>query len=117
MHPVVSTLRPSPRTPWANARVTYFSRGKNKQSLDAIEKAAFFVTLDDTQQRYDAGSPVASLTSYAKSLLHGQCFDRYALLLLSICPASQRPLVCPSVRSTQMVWYLILLLLPVFKGV
>ena len=75
------------RTPWANARDTYFSRGKNKQSLDAIEKAAFFVTLDDTQQRYDASSPVASLTSYAKSLLHGQCFDRYALVLLGFCPS------------------------------
>ena len=84
MHPVVPTLHPlPPRTPWANARDTYFSRGKNKQSLDAIEKAAFFVTLDDTQQRYDASSPVASLTSYAKSLLHGQCSDRYAFILLS----------------------------------
>lgn len=65
------------RTPWANARNTYFSRGKNKQSLDAIEKAAFFVTLDDTEQRYDAQNPVKSLDSYAKSLLHGKCYDRW----------------------------------------
>lgn len=68
----------SHRTPWANARDTYFSRGKNKQSLDAIEKAAFFVTLDDTEQRYDTKNPVVSLDSYAKSLLHGKCYDRYA---------------------------------------
>lgn len=65
------------RTPWANARDTYFSRGKNKQSLDAIEKAAFFVTLDDTEQRYDTNNPVTSLDSYAKSLLHGKCYDRW----------------------------------------
>uniref|UniRef100_H3CYN5 carnitine O-palmitoyltransferase n=1 Tax=Tetraodon nigroviridis TaxID=99883 RepID=H3CYN5_TETNG len=65
------------RTPWANARDTYFSRGKNKQALDAIEKAAFFVTLDDTEQRYDTNNPVVSLDSYAKCLLHGKCYDRW----------------------------------------
>lgn len=65
------------RTPWAKARETYFSRGKNKQSLDAVEKAAFFVTLDDTEQRYDESNPVKSLRSYAKSLLHGKCYDRW----------------------------------------
>lgn len=64
------------RTPWAKAREAYFSRGKNKQSLDAIEKAAFFVTLDDTEQRYEEDNPVKSLDSYAKSLLHGKCYDR-----------------------------------------
>uniref|UniRef100_A0A8C6UP83 Carnitine palmitoyltransferase 1Ab (liver) n=1 Tax=Neogobius melanostomus TaxID=47308 RepID=A0A8C6UP83_9GOBI len=65
------------RTPWAKARELYFGRGKNKQSLDAIEKAAFFVTLDDTEQRYDTNNPVKSLDSYAKSLLHGHCYDRW----------------------------------------
>ncbi|CAL8260572.1 unnamed protein product [Merluccius merluccius] len=73
----LAALTAGARTPWANARDTYFSRGKNKQSLDAIEKAAFFVTLDDTQQRFDASHPVTSLDSYAKSLLHGQCYDRW----------------------------------------
>lgn len=66
------------RTPWANARNAYFSRGKNKVSLDAIEKAAFVVTLDDTEQRFDANNPVKSLDSYAKCLLHGKCYDRYS---------------------------------------
>uniref|UniRef100_A0A671XUW0 Carnitine palmitoyltransferase 1A n=1 Tax=Sparus aurata TaxID=8175 RepID=A0A671XUW0_SPAAU len=65
------------RTPWAKARETFFSRGKNKQALDAIEKAAFCVTLDDTEQRYDENNPVKSLDSYAKSLLHGKCYDRW----------------------------------------
>ncbi|XP_038561262.1 carnitine O-palmitoyltransferase 1, liver isoform isoform X1 [Micropterus salmoides] len=73
----LAALTAGDRTPWANARETYFSRGKNKQSLDAIEKAAFFVTLDDTEQYYDADNPVKSLDSYAKSLLHGNCYDRW----------------------------------------
>ncbi|XP_046907741.1 carnitine O-palmitoyltransferase 1, liver isoform isoform X2 [Hypomesus transpacificus] len=73
----LAALTAGERTPWANARDTYFSRGKNKQSLDTIEKAAFFVTLDDTDQRYDTENPVTSLTTYAKSLLHGKCYDRW----------------------------------------
>uniref|UniRef100_A0A669F3Q4 Carnitine palmitoyltransferase 1A n=1 Tax=Oreochromis niloticus TaxID=8128 RepID=A0A669F3Q4_ORENI len=64
-------------TPWAKARESFFSRGKNKQSLDAVEKAAFFLTLDDTEQRYDTKNPVKSLDIYAKSLLHGKCYDRW----------------------------------------
>uniref|UniRef100_A0A9J8BBJ0 Carnitine palmitoyltransferase 1Ab (liver) n=2 Tax=Cyprinus carpio TaxID=7962 RepID=A0A9J8BBJ0_CYPCA len=63
--------------PWAKARSQFFSRGKNKQSLDAVEKAAFFVTLDDTEQRYDPENSVRSLDSYGKSLLHGKCYDRW----------------------------------------
>uniref|UniRef100_A0A673BN33 carnitine O-palmitoyltransferase n=1 Tax=Sphaeramia orbicularis TaxID=375764 RepID=A0A673BN33_9TELE len=74
---MLAALTAGDRTPWAKARETYFSRGKNKQSLDAIEKAAFFVTLDDTEQRYDTNNPVKSLDSYAKSLLHGKCYDRW----------------------------------------
>ncbi|XP_062245980.1 carnitine O-palmitoyltransferase 1, liver isoform isoform X1 [Platichthys flesus] len=73
----LAALTAGERTPWANAREAFFSRGKNKQSLDAIEKAAFFVTLDETEQRYDAANPVTSLDSYAKSLLHGNCYDRW----------------------------------------
>uniref|UniRef100_A0A8C7ITL5 carnitine O-palmitoyltransferase n=1 Tax=Oncorhynchus kisutch TaxID=8019 RepID=A0A8C7ITL5_ONCKI len=46
-------------------------------ALDTVEKAAFFVTLDDTEQRYKAEDPVRSLDSYAKSLLHGKCYDRW----------------------------------------
>ncbi|XP_072525384.1 carnitine O-palmitoyltransferase 1, liver isoform isoform X1 [Salminus brasiliensis] len=65
------------RVPWAKARTEFFSKGKNKQALDAVEKAAFFVTLDDTEQHYDANDPVRSLDSYAKSLLHGKCYDRW----------------------------------------
>ncbi|XP_075894248.1 carnitine O-palmitoyltransferase 1, liver isoform isoform X2 [Nelusetta ayraudi] len=73
----LAALTAGDRTPWANARNAYFSRGKNKVSLDAIEKAAFVVTLDDTEQRFDANNPVKSLDSYAKCLLHGKCYDRW----------------------------------------
>uniref|UniRef100_G3VL18 carnitine O-palmitoyltransferase n=1 Tax=Sarcophilus harrisii TaxID=9305 RepID=G3VL18_SARHA len=73
----LAALTAGDRVPWAKARQTYFSRGKNKQSLDAIEKAAFFVTLDDTEQGYNKKDPVTSMDSYAKSLLHGKCYDRW----------------------------------------
>ncbi|XP_029008376.1 carnitine O-palmitoyltransferase 1, liver isoform isoform X2 [Betta splendens] len=73
----LAALTAGDRTPWAKARETYFSRGKNKQSLDAIEKAAFFVTLDDSEQLYDSNNPVKSLDCFAKSLLHGKCYDRW----------------------------------------
>ncbi|XP_072290488.1 carnitine O-palmitoyltransferase 1, liver isoform isoform X1 [Eucyclogobius newberryi] len=73
----LAALTAGDRTPWAKARESYFCRGKNKQSLDLIEKAAFFVTLDDTEQRYDPNNQVKSLDSYAKCLLHGKCYDRW----------------------------------------
>nr|XP_057931244.1 carnitine O-palmitoyltransferase 1, liver isoform isoform X1 [Doryrhamphus excisus]XP_057932440.1 carnitine O-palmitoyltransferase 1, liver isoform-like isoform X1 [Doryrhamphus excisus] len=73
----LAALTAGDRTPWAKSRDAYFSRGKNKQSLDAIEKAAFFVTLDDTEQRFEESNPVKSLDRYAKSLLHGKCYDRW----------------------------------------
>ncbi|KAL4622702.1 carnitine O-palmitoyltransferase 1, liver isoform-like isoform X1 [Arapaima gigas] len=74
---MLAALTAGDRVPWAQARSTYFSKGKNKQSLDLVEKAAFFVTLDDTEQRYEADNPVRSLDRYAKSLLHGKCYDRW----------------------------------------
>ncbi|XP_064817355.1 carnitine O-palmitoyltransferase 1, liver isoform-like, partial [Oncorhynchus masou masou] len=65
------------RVPWAEARELYLRQGRNQQALDTVEKAAFFVTLDDTEQRYKADDPIRSLDSYAKSLLHGKCYDRW----------------------------------------
>lgn len=73
----LAALTAGDRIPWAKCRQAYFARGKNKQSLDAVEKAAFFVTLDETEQGYRKEDPEASLDSYAKSLLHGQCYDRW----------------------------------------
>ncbi|XP_064143699.1 carnitine O-palmitoyltransferase 1, liver isoform [Loxodonta africana] len=73
----LAALTAGERVPWAKCRQTYFARGKNKQSLDAVEKAAFFVTLDETEQGYKKEDPDMSMDSYAKSLLHGKCFDRW----------------------------------------
>ncbi|XP_057691806.1 carnitine O-palmitoyltransferase 1, liver isoform isoform X1 [Corythoichthys intestinalis] len=73
----LAALTAGDRGPWARCRRDRFARGKNKQSLDAVEKAAFFVTLDETEQRFRESDPVGSLDSYAKSLLHGKCYDRW----------------------------------------
>ncbi|XP_069037892.1 carnitine O-palmitoyltransferase 1, liver isoform isoform X1 [Lepisosteus oculatus] len=73
----LAALTAGDRVPWASARQAYFSKGKNKQALDTVEKAAFFMTLDDSEQGFVKESPVDSLSNYAKSLLHGQCYDRW----------------------------------------
>uniref|UniRef100_A0A4W5MRQ3 carnitine O-palmitoyltransferase n=1 Tax=Hucho hucho TaxID=62062 RepID=A0A4W5MRQ3_9TELE len=73
----LAALTAGDRVPWAEAREAYLRQGRNQQALDTVEKAAFFVTLDDTEQRYKADDPVRSLDSYAKSLLHGKCYDRW----------------------------------------
>ncbi|KAM6961423.1 carnitine O-palmitoyltransferase 1, muscle isoform [Aplochiton taeniatus] len=64
------------RVPWARARLKHFRQGVNKASLDAIESSAFFLTLDDEAHGYDPET-VGSLDAYAKSLLHGKCYDRW----------------------------------------
>lgn len=69
------TLTSLSRVPWARARIKYFSQGPNKVSLDAIESAAFFLTLDDEPQGYDPAK-AGSFDSYGKSVLHGKCYDR-----------------------------------------
>ncbi|XP_051572487.1 carnitine O-palmitoyltransferase 1, liver isoform isoform X3 [Myxocyprinus asiaticus] len=65
------------RVPWARVRKQYFSSGVNKQSLDSIEKAAFFVTLDDEEEGMIGEETSMNLDRYAKSLLHGKCYDRW----------------------------------------
>ncbi|XP_032093372.1 carnitine O-palmitoyltransferase 1, brain isoform [Thamnophis elegans] len=65
------------RDAWARARQTYFDSGINKQSLSIIEKAAFFVTLDTSEQGLRGDNPGQALDVYAKSLLHGHCCDRW----------------------------------------
>uniref|UniRef100_A0A4W6G7C6 carnitine O-palmitoyltransferase n=1 Tax=Lates calcarifer TaxID=8187 RepID=A0A4W6G7C6_LATCA len=73
----LGALTAGDRIPWAKARMKYFSSGVNKRSLDCIEKAAFFVALDDDEQGMMGDDPAASLDRYAKSLLHGKCYDRW----------------------------------------
>uniref|UniRef100_A0A9J8BXA7 Carnitine O-palmitoyltransferase n=2 Tax=Cyprinus carpio TaxID=7962 RepID=A0A9J8BXA7_CYPCA len=78
VHPeCICVLNFIPRIPWAQARKEFFSSGVNKRSLDCIEKAAFFVTLDDDEQGMRGDDPAGNLDRYAKSLLHGKCYDRW----------------------------------------
>ncbi|XP_066579830.1 carnitine O-palmitoyltransferase 1, muscle isoform isoform X1 [Amia ocellicauda] len=72
----LAALTAGERIPWAKARAKFFSQGTNKMSLDAIEKAAIFLTLDDETHGYEK-EKLRSLDLYAKSLLHGKCYDRW----------------------------------------
>ncbi|XP_043824790.1 carnitine O-palmitoyltransferase 1, muscle isoform isoform X2 [Dromiciops gliroides] len=72
----LAALTAGGRVQWAEARQAYFSTGKNKASLEAIEKAAFFVTLDEESHGYDPENE-ASLSLYGKALLHGNCYNRW----------------------------------------
>ncbi|XP_065485800.1 carnitine O-palmitoyltransferase 1, muscle isoform [Caloenas nicobarica] len=72
----LAALTAGERVPWAEARARFFSHGKNKISLDAIERAAFFLTLDEEEHGYVPGRE-GCMDAYAKSLLHGHCYDRW----------------------------------------
>uniref|UniRef100_A0A8C8IU49 Carnitine O-palmitoyltransferase 1, muscle isoform n=1 Tax=Oncorhynchus tshawytscha TaxID=74940 RepID=A0A8C8IU49_ONCTS len=72
----LAALTAGNRVPWARARLKYFSQGVNKASLEAIETSAFFLSLDDEVHGYDPDK-LRSLDLYAKSLLHGKCYDRW----------------------------------------
>uniref|UniRef100_A0A8C6V652 carnitine O-palmitoyltransferase n=1 Tax=Neogobius melanostomus TaxID=47308 RepID=A0A8C6V652_9GOBI len=73
----LGALTAGDRVPWHQMRKQYFSSGINKRSLDIIERAAFFVTLDDEEQGMKGDDPAGNLDRYAKSLLHGKCYDRW----------------------------------------
>ncbi|XP_023225083.1 carnitine O-palmitoyltransferase 1, liver isoform-like [Centruroides sculpturatus] len=68
----VGALTTTDRVTWARARKEYFSRGMNKISLDIIEKAAFFVILDE--ESYDIDDPKKG-DVYVKNLLHGKGYN------------------------------------------
>ncbi|XP_054426437.1 carnitine O-palmitoyltransferase 1, muscle isoform [Pteronotus mesoamericanus] len=72
----LAALTAGGRVEWAQARQTFFSSGKNRAALDAIERAAFFVALDEESHCYDPGDE-ASLSLYGKALLHGNCYNRW----------------------------------------
>lgn len=72
----LAALTAGDRVPWAKARTEFFSKGKNKIALDAIEKAAFFVTLDDESHSYDMNNP-SKLNEFSRSMLHGKGYDRW----------------------------------------
>ncbi|CAF3398396.1 unnamed protein product [Rotaria sp. Silwood1] len=85
----LGALTAGERTLWAEARQKYFSTGVNRSSLDAIEKSAFVLILDD--EEYDIGvlqsdRSLSSLNhedmtekfdAYARSILHGKAYNRW----------------------------------------
>ncbi|XP_061420520.1 carnitine O-palmitoyltransferase 1, liver isoform [Lethenteron reissneri] len=73
----LAALTAGDRVPWAKARHAFFRSGVNRASLDAVEQAAFFLTLSDEEQGYRPDDPERSLNDYSKSLLHGKCYDRW----------------------------------------
>lgn len=72
----LAALTAGGRVEWAEARQTFFSSGKNKIALDTIERAAFFVALDEESHCCNPDD-VTNLSLYGKALLHGNCYNRY----------------------------------------
>lgn len=73
---MLGSLTAADRVTWAKARMDHFTRGINKISLDAIEKAAFVVVLEDEEFDFDRNDP-SRLTRYCQLLLHGRGNDRW----------------------------------------
>ncbi|ENN80944.1 hypothetical protein YQE_02649, partial [Dendroctonus ponderosae] len=72
------------RTQWAYVRNKHFAKGVNKASLDAIEKSAFVVVLDDFPYEFDMNDP-SKLDRYGKVLLHGRGYDRWFDKSFTLC--------------------------------
>ncbi|KAJ8937761.1 hypothetical protein NQ318_006624 [Aromia moschata] len=80
----LAALTAGERTHWANSRTTFFNRGVNKTSLDAIEKAAFVVALDDFPYEFDENDP-SKLDGYGRCLLHGNGYNRWFDKSFTLC--------------------------------
>lgn len=84
---MLAALTAGERTAWAVARQEFFFKGVNRQSLDAIEKAAFVVTLDDFPYEFDEEDP-SKLDHYGQILLHGKGYDRWFDKSFTLCIGS-----------------------------
>lgn len=75
---ILPVLTATDRPVWAEARKKYFSDGVNKESLDLVEKAAFFVVLEDDSDfvSYEK-STQEELNKTCKRMLHGKGYDRW----------------------------------------
>ncbi|OQR77398.1 carnitine O-palmitoyltransferase 1, partial [Tropilaelaps mercedesae] len=72
----LGALTATDRRVWAETRSNYFCRGQNKLSLNAIERSAFMVVLDDEEFIYDPNDH-SKMDRYSQLLLHGKGFDRW----------------------------------------
>ncbi|GLV42745.1 withered [Carabus blaptoides fortunei] len=80
----LAALTAGERTHWANTRMSHFIKGTNRTSLDAVEKAAFVVCLDDIPYEFDKEHP-EKLDNYGKILLHGKGYDRWFDKSFTLC--------------------------------
>lgn len=65
---------PPPRDVWAQVRSSLKIQAKD--ALEAVEGAAFFVSLDSEPAGLTREDPAASLDAYARALLAGRGHDR-----------------------------------------
>ncbi|XP_075064553.1 carnitine O-palmitoyltransferase 1, muscle isoform [Mixophyes fleayi] len=72
----LAALTAGDRVSWAQARANFFSHNVNRVSLSSIERGVFFVSLDHEAGGYQEQDK-HSLSVYAKSLLHGNCYNRW----------------------------------------
>ncbi|CAB3383318.1 Hypothetical predicted protein [Cloeon dipterum] len=80
----LASLTAGQRKNWALARHNFFGKGINRTSLDAIEKAAFVVCLDDVEYNFDPNDP-NKLDQYGRTLLHGKGYDRWFDKSFTLC--------------------------------
>ncbi|KAI0209134.1 Carnitine O-palmitoyltransferase 1, liver [Lamellibrachia satsuma] len=72
----LAALTAGDRIRWAKTRSKFFAKGINKNSLAAIEKAAFVLALDEEAQEYDRDDP-SKMDSFGRAMLHGKGYDRW----------------------------------------
>lgn len=77
----LAALTAHDRKSWAIAREQYFSKGINRDNMEAIEKAAFVIFFDekspDLESKDSEDGDINGLTSYCKDLLHGNGYSRW----------------------------------------
>ncbi|XP_076050360.1 carnitine O-palmitoyltransferase whd [Oratosquilla oratoria] len=73
---MLGALTAGERAHWAETRDKYFSSGVNRASLEAIEKAAFVVVLDEESYDYNPDDS-SKLDRFGRSMLHGKGYDRW----------------------------------------
>ncbi|XP_034255804.1 carnitine O-palmitoyltransferase 1, liver isoform isoform X2 [Thrips palmi] len=83
----LAALTAGERTHWANTRQEFFFKGTNRVSLDAVEKAAFVVSLDDEPFEFDQSRPEL-LDKFGRVLLHGKGCDRWFDKSFTLCIGS-----------------------------
>uniref|UniRef100_A0A146KJV7 carnitine O-palmitoyltransferase n=1 Tax=Lygus hesperus TaxID=30085 RepID=A0A146KJV7_LYGHE len=80
----LAALTAGERTHWAHTRMEHFFKGTNRASLDAIEKAAFFVCLDDIPYEFDRNDP-SKLDKFGCDMLHGTGYNRWCDKSFTLC--------------------------------